>query len=264
MDILQKIVEHKRKEVVKDKSLYPVKLLENSIHFEAPCVSLKSYILREDKSGVIAEFKRKSPSKGPINLYASPEQVGIGYMQAGASAISVLTDKQFFGGSKDDLKTIRKYNFCPILRKEFIIDEYQIIEAKSIGADAILLIASILDKEEINRFSALAKSLGLQILFEIHEEDELDKYNDDIDLIGVNNRNLKTFKTDYRYSLDVIDKLPADAVRISESGINDPKVVNTLKSAGYHGFLIGEHFMSHGNPAKSCQKFIQQMNKITV
>ena len=263
MDILQEIVNSKRKEVERDKAFYPLKLLEKSIHFKSPCVSLKSYILREDKSGIIAEFKRRSPSKGSINLYASPEQVGIGYMQAGASAISVLTDKEYFGGSKEDLKTIRKYNYCPILRKEFIIDEYQIIEAKSIGADAILLIASILTKEEVDQFTNLAKSLGLEILFEIHDEKEIEKFNDDIDLIGVNNRNLKTFKTDYNYSLDVIDKLPTDSVKISESGISNPKVVDILKGAGYQGFLIGEQFMANGNPAKSCYKFIQQLNKNT-
>jgi indole-3-glycerol phosphate synthase len=259
MDILEKIVAHKKNEVAKDKSLYPVKLLERSIYFEGPCVSLSQYISREDKVGIIAEFKRKSPSKGAINLYASPEQVSISYMQAGASAISVLTDEHFFGGSKEDLKTVRKFNYCPILRKEFIIDEYQIIEAKSLGADAILLIASILSEEEIMRFSKLAKSLGLEILFEVHDEEEIQKYVDEIDLIGVNNRNLKTFKTDYRYSLDIFEKLPNDTIKISESGINDPMVVKELKNRGYDGFLIGEHFMASGSPGESCAKFINSV-----
>ncbi|MCL4107331.1 UNVERIFIED_CONTAM: hypothetical protein GTU68_067242 [Idotea baltica] len=260
MSILKDIVEYKKKEVEKDKSLYPVTLLEQSIHFDAPCVSLSEYILREDKAGIIAEFKRKSPSKGGINLYASPEEVSIGYMQAGASAISVLTDKNFFGGSKEDLKTVRKYNYCPILRKEFIIDEYQILEAKSIGADAILLIASILTEEEVKQFTRLAKSLGLEILFEVHGEDEIKKYIPEIDLIGVNNRNLETFKTDFNYSLDVYNKLPADAVKISESGINDPIVVRQLKDAGYDGFLIGEHFMASGHPEQKCKQFIDAIN----
>jgi indole-3-glycerol phosphate synthase len=259
MDILEKIVAHKKNEVAKDKSLYPVKLLERSIYFDGPCVSLSQYISREDKVGIIAEFKRKSPSKGAINLYASPEQVSISYMQAGASAISVLTDEHFFGGSKEDLKTVRKFNYCPILRKEFIIDEYQIIEAKSLGADAILLIASILSEEEIMRFAKLAKSLGLEILFEVHDEEEIKKYIDEIDLIGVNNRNLKTFKTDYRYSLEVFEKLPNDAIKISESGINDPMVVKELKNRGYDGFLIGEHFMASGSPGESCAKFINSV-----
>ena len=261
MSILHEIVVQKRKEVDKDKSMYPIKLLEASIHFDSPCVSMSEYILREDKVGIIAEFKRKSPSKGGINLYASPESVSIGYMQAGASAISVLTDSKFFGGSKEDLKTVRKFNFCPILRKEFIIDEYQIIEAKSIGADAILLIASILTEKEISQFTKLAKSLGLQVLFEVHDADEIEKYIPEIDLIGVNNRNLKTFETDYRYSIEMFGKLPSDAVKISESGINDPKIVAELKGVGYNGFLIGEHFMANGNPGKNCAKFIQQVNK---
>lgn len=263
MSILQEIVATKKEEVKKDKSLYPVKLLEQSIHFDSPCVSFTEYITRKDKLGIIAEFKRKSPSKGAINLYASPEQVSIEYMQAGASAISVLTDKSYFGGSKEDLKTVRKYNFCPILRKEFIIDEYQIIEAKSLGADAILLIASILSKQEIQNFTKLAKSLGLQVLFEVHDEEEIQKFIPEIDLIGVNNRNLKTFKTDYRYSIDMFEKLPKNAVKISESGINSPNVIVELKEVGYDGFLIGEHFMASGDPGASCAKFIQNIKKIT-
>ena len=206
--------------------------------------------------------KRKSPSKGAINLYASPEQVSIGYMQAGASAISVLTDTKYFGGSKDDLKVVRKFNYCPILRKEFIIDEYQIIEAKSIGADAILLIASILTEKEIITFTKLAKSLGLEILFEVHAKEEINKYMEEIDLIGVNNRNLDTFVTDFNYSLEIFDALPEHAIKISESGINDPQVIATLKNAGYEGFLIGEYFMATGNPSEQCMKFINQVNQL--
>jgi indole-3-glycerol phosphate synthase len=261
MSILKEIIEFKKLEVNKAKAFYPTKLLEQSIYFESPCISLSDYIKREDKSGIIAEFKRRSPSKGAINLYASPEKVSIGYMQAGASAISVLTDEYFFGGSKDDLKTVRKFNYCPILRKEFIIDEYQIIEAKSIGADAILLIAAILNKEEITRFTKLAKSLGLEILFEVHDQEEIKKYNNEIELIGVNNRNLNTFVTDYNYSKNIYDALPSDAVKISESGINNPSTIIELKETGYNGFLIGEYFMANGDPADQCLKFI---NKIKV
>ncbi len=262
MSILKEIVASKKKEVEEDKALYPVKLLEKSIHFDAPCVSLRNYIQREDKVGIIAEFKRQSPSKGAINKYASPEKVSIGYMQAGASAISVLTDSQYFGGSKEDLKTIRKFNYCPILRKEFVIDEYQIIEAKSIGADAILLIASILSEEKISEFTRLAKSLGLEILFEVHDEVEIDKFLPEMDLIGVNNRNLRTFETDYKYSLEILAKLPSSAAKISESGISDPTVVHELKSAGFDGLLIGEHFMANGDPGGQCNKFIQQVKKL--
>jgi indole-3-glycerol phosphate synthase len=157
MNTLQKIIQHKKQEVQEKKELYPIKLLEKSIFFKPTTVSLKKYLLRDDKSGIIAEFKRKSPSKGNINAYANVEHVSISYMQAGASALSVLTDSTFFGGNNKDLETARKFNFCPILRKEFIIDEYQIFESRSIGADAILLIAEILTKEEVQRFSQIAK-----------------------------------------------------------------------------------------------------------
>lgn len=259
MSILQTIIDKKRAQVQHDESLYPIKLLESSIYFESPCVSLSQYVKREDKSGIIAEFKRKSPSKGGINMYASPEKVSIGYMQAGASAISVLTDKEFFGGSNEDVKVVRDFNYCPILRKEFIVSEYQIIEAKSIGADAILLIASVLSEKEIQRFTNLAKELGLEILFEVHDEAEILKFDERIDLIGVNNRNLNTFRTDYNYSKEIYDKLPSSAVKISESGINDPLVVKELMEFGYDGFLIGEHFMASGDPGAQCQKFIKEL-----
>src|ERR1700754_4995261 len=161
MNILDQIIVHKQKEVSEAKSLYPVKLLEQSIFFSSPTVSLKKYVQRDDKTGIIAEFKRRSPSKGVINAYASVERTTIGYMQAGASALSVLTDKQFFGGSNEDLKTVRKFNFCPVLRKDFTIDEYQVIEAKSIGADAILLIAAVLDPALSKTLTAFAHSLGM-------------------------------------------------------------------------------------------------------
>src|SRR6187549_2075038 len=194
MNILDQIIEHKRKEVAERKGLYPVKLLEQSIYFSTPPVSMTKYIQREDKTGIIAEFKRKSPSKGIINAFASVERTAIGYMQAGASALSILTDKQFFGGSNEDLTTARKFNFCPILRKDFIIDEYQIIEAKSIGADAILLIAGILNTAKIKSLSELAHSLEMEVVIEIRDESELySALNEFTDVVGVNNRNLNDF-----------------------------------------------------------------------
>jgi indole-3-glycerol phosphate synthase len=198
MTILEKITNHKRTEVADRKSLYPTKLLEQSIYFNTPSVSLKKYLLRPDKSGIIAEFKRHSPSKGDINPYAKVEEVSIGYMQAGASALSILTDEKFFKGANKDLTAARKFNFCPILRKDFVVDEYQILEAKSIGADAILLIAECLEKEEVARFAKLAKSLGLEVLMEIHSQDQLAKISPDLDVIGVNNRNLKTLSISRR------------------------------------------------------------------
>ncbi|MEM7299120.1 MAG: indole-3-glycerol phosphate synthase TrpC, partial [Bacteroidota bacterium] len=173
MNILEEIVANKRKEVNAQKELYPIKLLEKSTYFEGQPVSLKKYIRREDKSGIIAEIKRKSPSKGLINKHVSVERTSIGYMQAGASGLSVLTDNQYFGGTAEDLKVARSFNFCPILRKDFMIDEYQVLEAKSIGADVILLIASVLDKEEIEKLGGLAQSLGMEVLLEVHGEEEL-------------------------------------------------------------------------------------------
>src|SRR6185369_12238394 len=173
MNILEKIVEYKRKEVDERKSLYPVKLLEKSIYFSSPVVSLKKYLLREDKVGIIAEIKRKSPSKGMINQHVSIERTSIGYMQAGASALSILTDTEFFSGKNEDLTMARKFNYCPILRKDFIIDEYQIVEAKSIGADAILLLANVLSASEIKDLAKFAKSIGLEVLLELRDKGEL-------------------------------------------------------------------------------------------
>lgn len=263
MDILQEIVAHKKKEVAERKKMYPIQLLEKSIYFQTPVVSLQQYLLRDDKSGIIAEFKRRSPSKGNINPYATVEKVSIGYMQAGASALSVLTDSQYFGGSNDDLTTARKFNFCPILRKEFIVDEYQLIEAKSIGADAVLLIAECLEKDQLSNLAATAKLLGMEVLMEVHSEDQLDKFCLDVDLVGVNNRDLKTFTVSIQTSLDLLDKIPEEAVKVSESGISDPTAVAQLKEAGYQGFLIGEHFMRSAEPQQACAAFIQELNQLS-
>ncbi len=259
MDILQEIVAHKQKEVAKNKELYPVKLLEKSLHFDASRVSLKEYLLRPDKSGIIAEFKRKSPSKGMINEYAMVKEVTTGYMQAGASALSILTDNKYFGGKNEDLTEARDYNFCPILRKDFIVDEYQLVEAKSIGADAILLIAAVLSATEAKTLAKQAKELGLEVLFEIHAEEELGKVNEYLDVVGVNNRNLKTFEVKIQTSLDLSEKIPGEFVKISESGIHDPEKIRLLTKSGFQGFLIGENFMKHSMPGKACQEFIKQL-----
>ncbi len=262
MDILEKIMNHKKKEVAERKAMYPVKLLEQSIYFNTPSVSLKKYILREDKSGIIAEFKKKSPSQGFINPYAKVEEVSIGYMQAGASALSVLTDESFFGGSNKDVTEARKFNFCPILRKEFVIDEYQIIEAKAIGADAVLLIAECLEKEKIKSLSATAKNLGLEVLMEIHSGEQLSKLNSNIDALGVNNRNLKTFEVSIETSLHLIEGIPDTVVKISESGLKKAESVVRLKEAGFQGFLVGTHFMKTDNPALACKNFILEIEAL--
>jgi len=259
MNILEKIIAHKKKEVAERKSLYPVKLLEKSIYYNSPCVSLKKYLLRDDKAGIIAEFKRKSPSKGIINQYANVERTTIGYMQAGASALSVLTDAEFFGGKNEDLTVARKFNYCPILRKDFTIDEYQIIEAKSIGADAILLLANVLSPKEIKQYSKLAKSLGLEILLEIRDKSEMKSICSDADCVGVNNRNLKTFETNVKRSFELAKLIPEEFVKISESGIDSAATIRELKKAGYRGFLIGETFMRNSRPEISCADFIKSL-----
>ncbi len=263
MDILSEIVAHKRKEVDSQKELYPTKLLEQSIYYEGTPVSLKKYLLQEDKSGIIAEIKRKSPSKGTINAHVSIERTSIGYMQAGASGLSVLTDEKYFGGSVEDLKEARSFNFCPILRKDFMIDEYQVIEAKSIGADVILLIAAVLSKSEIETLGRLAQSLGMEVLLEVHNEEELYRsITDAVELIGVNNRNLKTFETDVNTSKDLADKIPNEFTKVSESGISNPETIHELKEYGFEGFLIGETFMTHGRPSKAAKEFIQHLNTL--
>lgn len=263
MNILEKIVEYKIKEVEERKSLYPVKFLEQSIYFLTQPVSLSRYVTRDDLSGIIAEFKKKSPSRGVINAHASVERTTIGYMQAGASALSVLTDKPSFGGSNEDLTTARKYNFCPIIRKDFTIDEYQVIEAKSIGADAILLIAAILDPEKSKSLCDFAHSFGMEVLLEVHDEAELNQHGHiGADLIGVNNRNLKTFEVSIDTSRSLASRIPAGAVKVSESGISDPATIIELRSYGYRGFLMGENFMKHGRPEKAARDFVQALRKL--
>ena len=182
-------------------------------------------------------------------------------MQAGASALSVLTDSNFFGGEISDLITARKFNYCPILRKDFIISEYQIIEAKSIGADAILLIASVLTKQEIKSFTKAAHQLGLEVLLEVHTQEELDKYIPEISLVGINNRNLKTFEVNFENSIELSKQLPENTVKIAESGIHNFKNIIELKKHGFDGFLIGENFMKTSNPGLSCQEFIKKINR---
>jgi indole-3-glycerol phosphate synthase len=261
MDILDKIVAHKKTEVAQRQELYPIKLLEQSIFFETDTVSMVQYLRREDKVGIIAEFKRKSPSKGVINAHASVEKVSIGYMQAGASGLSVLTDTEFFGGSSKDLEEARKFNFCPILRKDFIIDDYQVIEAKSIGADTILLIARILTEMDIKRMSSLARRLGMEVLLEVHDETDIEKASYDVDIMGVNNRNLSTFETSIETSKTLAPLIPDTFMKISESGIRDADTVIDLMAHGFEGFLVGEQFMKSSRPEVACKEFIQSIRQ---
>lgn len=264
MNTLEKIIEHKRKEVKEREALYPIELLKQSNYFKSPTVSLSAYLQRPDKSGIIAEFKKQSPSAGVINKYLSVEKISIGYMQAGASALSILTDKTFFGGSSEDLSIARKYNFCPILRKEFIINEYQIIESKSIGADAILLIAAVLSKEEIIQLTDFARMLDLEVLLELHHPSELEKVYDKVNVVGVNNRDLNTMKIDIKQSFLMADLLPKHLIKISESGIENPKTIIDLKKVGYQGFLIGSHFMKQPHPHLACKEFINELKDLSL
>ena len=261
MDILEKIIAHKHKEVENRKSLFPEKLLEQSLYFDGQSISLKKYLLREDMSGIIAEFKRKSPSKGMINAHAKVEKTTIGYMQAGASALSVLTDSEFFGGKSEDLSTARNFNFCPVLRKDFVIDEYQIIEAKSIGADAVLLIAAALEPKKLKSLAAFAKGMGLEVLMEVHNQEELENnLNEHLDVVGVNNRNLKTFDVSTDISKSLASQIPDEFVKISESGISSPETILDLRTYGYRGFLIGETFMKTARPEVTAREFIRQLS----
>ncbi|TGE26120.1 indole-3-glycerol phosphate synthase TrpC [Hymenobacter aquaticus] len=260
--ILDKIVAHKRREVAERQSLVPAKLLERSLYFNSQPLSLRKYLQRDDLSGIIAEFKRKSPSKGWINQHAPVERTTLGYMQAGASALSVLTDAEFFAGKNEDLIVARRFNYCPILRKDFVVDEYQILEAKSIGADAILLIAAVLTPEEVLRFGQLARSLGLEVLLEVHDGEELARtlHPDAVNLVGVNNRNLHDFSVSLDTSKELAEQIPAEFVKVTESGLTSAAAITELRAFGYRGFLIGEAFMRSSRPEKACYALVQELH----
>ena len=262
MTILDKIVAHKRDEVSQQKMHTPIEDLETSPGFNRTCVSMKTHLRRPDKSGIIAEFKRRSPSKGNINTHSSVREVSTGYFKAGASGLSVLTDQQFFGGKSEDLIEARKYNDGPILRKDFIIDEYQLYEAKAIGADVILLIAECLETSHLKALAQKAKALGMEVLMEIHSKEQLAKVNEFVDIVGVNNRNLHDFSVSIQTSIDLYKAIPADFVRISESGISDPNAIVRLKEVGFEGFLIGEYFMANDVPQLACADFIERIQQM--
>ncbi len=259
MNILDIIVHSKKKEVAERKIKNPLEVLKNSSLYSRETYSFSKAILEESSPGIVAEFKRKSPSKPEINLNANVEQVTKGYARVGASALSILTDEEFFGGGSDYLLKARAENQIPILRKDFIIDSYQVYEAKSIGADAILLIAEILSKKEVEMLSMLANDLGLEVLMELHDASQVEKISSYINVVGVNNRDLKTFKTNIQSSLDIIEILP-DVCKISESGINSVDQMIELTKAGFDGFLIGEQFMTNEDPASACARLIIEYN----
>lgn len=261
--ILDEIIAYKRKEVDSCKELFPIKELESIPLFNRSALSLKQSILSPYKTSIIAEFKRKSPSKGVINDHAFVDDVSQSYAAAGASGLSILTDFNFFGGSIDDLLIARQMNQIPILRKEFIIEEYQLIEAKAHGADAVLLIAACLDANELSRLYHFAHNLGLEVLVEIHEEEEIELVNGNADLIGINNRNLKTFEVNLEQSKNLVKKLPTQMPKIAESGISNPETIVDLKNHGFDGFLIGENFMKTPNPGQAFNDFCSAVLKLS-
>lgn len=258
MNILDKIVLNKRSEVETAKKETSIRELESSPLFARDTYSFKEFLLDPKRTGIIAEFKRRSPSKGIINEKVSVAEVTRAYNAAGASALSVLTDTDFFMGTKSDLHKARQANNIPILRKDFMIDEFQVIEARSLGADIILLIAAILTPKEIDTLASLAKSLGLNVLLEVHNLEELQRsINPNLDAIGVNNRNLADFTVSVETSYELAEHIPAEFLKISESAISNPETIKGLKAAGFNGFLIGENFMKQPDPGLAMREFVE-------
>lgn len=256
MTILDLIIANKRKEVVENEQFRSREQLQDLPFFERTCLDFKESILAH--SGIIAEFKRKSPSKGLINGEVQVDDVTTGYEKAGVSAISVLTDTKYFGGTFNDLLIARNSVQIPLLRKDFIIDGYQLYEAKALGADIILLIAAALTKEHCFQLAKEAKKLGLNVFLEIHDSNELQHVNEFVDVVGINNRNLKTFEVDIENSIRLCHQLPSHLLKVAESGINDPAIIKKMKAEGFNGFLIGESFMRSDNPGAACESYIKE------
>lgn len=259
MTILETITAYKHKEVAAKKNAFPISLLEQAPLFDRTPNSLAT-ALRNSHTGIIAEHKRRSPSKSLINASSEVQDVASGYETAGVSGMSVLTDTKFFGGSLDDLLVARDAVKFPLLRKEFIVDPYQIFEAKAYGADAILLIAACLSNYQLKEFSEIAKQLSLDVLLEVHSKEELDRsLLLSVDMLGVNNRNLKTFEVSIEMSKTLAVDIPNDFVKVSESGISSVETIKELKPYGFQGFLIGENFMKTTHPGKSASEFIKKL-----
>ncbi len=255
MTILEQIVADKRKEIEQTKRMFPITILETSPYYQRKVNSVSDAI-RQSQFGIIAEFKRRSPSKRAINLKAQAHQIVPEYELNGAVASSVLTDEKYFGGTMNDLRIARNSAHLPLLRKDFIVDPYQIHEAKAFGADFILLIAACLSPKQVVEFSTTASELGLEVLLELHDQSELGHYFDGIDLIGVNNRNLKTFEVSIENSIQIANQLPSDCIKIAESGLSTPANIIELYNHGFNGFLIGESFMRSENPGLACKQLI--------
>jgi len=258
MTILDKIVADKRLEVAARREAVSLEHLKNLATGLPKGRSLKNALLASS-TGIISEFKRKSPSKGYIHPGADVVSVVSAYQAGGSSGVSVLTDYPYFGGTIGDFKKARQVLDCPMLRKDFMIDPYQIYESKVLGADVILLIASALTLDEAYDLGELSHELGMEVLLEIHNEAELDYISRFTDMVGVNNRNLSTFVTDVQTSFDLSEKIPSGFIKISESGLSDPATVKSLREAGYKGFLMGENFMKHDDPGAALSAFITSL-----
>lgn len=260
-DILEEIIAHKRIEIAAQEQNVPISFLEDLLEKNDDMAKVHSMkaSLAASATGIIAEFKRRSPSKDWINRNADAKVIPASYQQAGASALSILTDEHFFGGGLRDIRAARPTVSLPILRKDFIISRYQLLQAKAAQADAVLLIAAALSKEECNALACEAHKLRLEVLLEMHHEGELDYVNEYVDMAGINNRNLGTFHTDVENSFRMAEKLPADILKVSESGISNPQTVKLLRQEGFIGFLIGETFMKTANPGNTLSTFIKEL-----
>lgn len=260
-DILDEIIAHKRIEIAAQEQNVPISFLEELLEKNDDMAKVHSMkaSLAASATGIIAEFKRRSPSKDWINRDADAKVIPASYQQAGASALSILTDEHFFGGGLRDIRAARPTVSLPILRKDFIISRYQLLQAKAAQADAVLLIAAALSKEECSTLACEAHKLGLEVLLEMHHEGELDYVNEYVDMAGINNRNLGTFHTDVENSFRMAEKLPADILKVSESGISNPQTVKLLRQEGFRGFLIGETFMKTANPGNTLSTFIKEL-----
>lgn len=256
--ILDQILAVKKREVAAQKMERSMADWEKEPLFGREIFSLKKSLQDETKTGIIAEFKRASPSKGILNDTVLVSEVTKGYADNGASGLSVLTDAPFFQGSLSDLEEARA-NAVPVLRKDFTIDAYQVIEAKGCGADVILLIAACLTRQEVKELTTIAKSIGLEVLLELHGEDELDHICPEVDLVGINNRNLKTFEVNLEHSVRLSQKIGNDFIKVAESGISDVKNIAYLKDFGFQGFLIGENFMKEKDPVQAFVRFAQKL-----
>ena len=261
MSILDKIISRKYIEVKEQKLLKPVSVLDKSPYFSEKPISLKNAISREGSSRIIAEFKRRSPSKGVFKESASASNICAGYAGAGAAAISVLTNREFFGASADDLSEVRKSADCPVLCKDFIIDEYQVIEARAYGADCVLLISDIHTAGRLRNLYRLVISLGMEALIEVHNKESLTRIPEDAEIVGINSRNLASFNVSLDHSLEMVKLLPGKIIRVAESGIASVNDYYDLKNAGFNAFLIGEYFMRSDDPAQTCREFIETKGK---